>query len=243
MEQNNTNHFLGINWTVRFKNPQFWLAIALSILVPPLAYTGTEFNEVTSWGKFFTILGDGFANPYIVLMMLVGIYNAVIDNTTKGQGDSYIAKQYLRPRTDKDPRYALDWEINLDKKAKAKAQAQKEQQEAQQPSKENEVAKTSDDEHIEGNEQIKDDEQTKDDEIVAVDQSEIVDGAEGNEISNGDVRDEIELNNQTAEDTFGDIDNEIFGDSAEPQEIGNDTDEEYREKQADADIRGTDIRG
>lgn len=129
MERNNTNHFLGINWTVRFKNPQFWLAIALSILVPPLAYTGTEFNEVTSWGKFFDILGDGFANPYIVLMMLVGIYNAVIDNTTKGQGDSYIAKQYLRPRTDYDPKQALDWEINVEKKAKAREQARKEQDE------------------------------------------------------------------------------------------------------------------
>ena len=129
MEQKYTNHFLGINWTVRFKNPQFWLAIALSILVPPLAYTGTEFNEVTSWGKFFDILGDGFANPYIVLMMLVGIYNAVIDNTTKGQGDSYIAKQYLRPRTDYDPKQALDWEINVEKKAKAREQARKEQEE------------------------------------------------------------------------------------------------------------------
>lgn len=129
MEQNNTKNFLGINWTVRFKNPQFWLAIALSILVPPLAYTGTEFNEVTSWGKFFDILGDGFANPYIVLMMLVGIYNAVIDNTTKGQGDSYIAKQYLRPRTDYDPKQALDWEINVEKKAKAREQVRKEQDE------------------------------------------------------------------------------------------------------------------
>ena len=243
MTKKSANHFLGINWTVRAKHPQFWLGIVLSILVPPLAYTGTEFNEVTSWDKFFTILGDGFKNPYIVLMMIVGIYNTIVDKTTKGFSDSYIAKQYLRPRTDKDPRYALDWEVNLDKKAKAKAQAQKEQQEAQQPSKENEVAKTSDDEHIEGNEQIEDDEQTKDDEVIAVDQSEIVDGVEGSEISDGDVRDEIELNNQTAEDTFGDIDNEIFGDSAEPQEIGNDTDEEYREKQADADIRGTDIRG
>lgn len=73
--------------------------------------------------------------------------------------------------------------------------------------------------------------------------SEIVDGINGTEISQGDIQDEIELNNQTAEDTFDDIDNEIFGDSAEPQEIGNDTDEEYREKKADADIRGTDIRG
>lgn len=129
MERNNTNHFLGINWTVRFKNPQFWLAIALSILVPPLAYTGTEFNEVTSWGKFFDILGDGFANPYIVLMMLVGIYNAVVDKTTKGFGDSYIAKQYLKPRTDYDPKQAIDWEVNIDKKAQAKDKVKREQEE------------------------------------------------------------------------------------------------------------------
>lgn len=128
MEQNNAKHFLGINWTVRFKNPQFWLAIALSILVPPLAYTGTEFNEVTSWGKFFDILGDGFANPYIVLMMLVGIYNAVVDKTTKGFGDSYIAKQYLKPRTDYDPKQALDWEINVEKKAQAREEIKSSQQ-------------------------------------------------------------------------------------------------------------------
>lgn len=129
MEQNNVKHFLGINWTVRFKNPQFWLAIALSILVPPLAYTGTEFNEVTSWGKFFDILGDGFANPYIVLMMLVGIYNAVVDKTTKGFGDSYIAKQYLKPRTDYDPKQALDWEVNIEKKAQAKDKVKRGQEE------------------------------------------------------------------------------------------------------------------
>ena len=48
MDKNTSNHFLGINWTVRSKHPQFWLGIVLSILVPPLAYTGTEFNEVTS---------------------------------------------------------------------------------------------------------------------------------------------------------------------------------------------------
>ena len=129
MEQNNTNHFLGINWTVRSKHPQFWLGLILSILVPPLAYTGTEFNEVTSWGKFFTILGDGFKNPYIVLMMLVGIYNTIVDKTTKGFGDSYIAKQYLRPRTDYDPKQALDWEVNVNQKAQAKDKARKEREE------------------------------------------------------------------------------------------------------------------
>ena len=107
----------------------FWLGIVLSILVPPLAYTGTEFNEVTSWGKFFTILGDGFKNPYIVLMMLVGIYNTIVDKTTKGFGDSYIAKQYLKPRTDYDPKQALDWEVKVNQKAQAKDKARKEREE------------------------------------------------------------------------------------------------------------------
>ncbi|RZI01516.1 hypothetical protein EIG99_08665 [Staphylococcus condimenti] len=207
MEQKKPKLFLGINWTVRFKHPQFWIGIILSILVPPLAYTGTEFNEVTSWDKFFAILGDGFKNPYIVLMMIVGIYNTIIDKTTKSFGDSYIAKQYLRPRTDYDPKQALDWEVNTKRQKERK--------------------------DIEENKQS--DEPNND--------VEVVDGIKGKEISNGDMKDEIELNNQTAEDTFGDIDNEVFGDSAEPQEIGNDTDEEYREKKADADIRGTDIRG
>ena len=147
-------NFLGINWKVRVRNPQFWLSVVLSFIVPPLAYAGIEFNEVTTWGKFFSVLGNGFANPYVVAMIIVSLYNSIVDKTTRGFGDTKIAKQYLRPRTDYDPKQALDWEINLDKKAQAKAQAQKEQQEEQQPSKSNEVAKTSTDEHTEGNEQL-----------------------------------------------------------------------------------------
>ena len=147
-------NFLGINWKVRVRNPQFWLSVVLSFIVPPLAYAGIEFNEVTTWGKFFSVLGSGFANPYVVAMIIVSLYNSISDKTTRGFGDTKIAKQYLRPRTDYDPKQALDWEINVNKKAQAKAQAQKEQQEEQQPSKSNEVAKTSADEHTEGNEQL-----------------------------------------------------------------------------------------
>lgn len=147
-------NFLGINWKVRVRNPQFWLSVVLSFIVPPLAYAGIEFNEVTTWGKFFSVLGNGFANPYVVAMIIVSLYNSIVDKTTRGFGDTKIAKQYLRPRTDYDPKQALDWEINVNKKAQAKAQAQKEQQEEQQPSKSNEVAKTSTDEHTEGNEQL-----------------------------------------------------------------------------------------
>lgn len=120
MEQNNTNHFLGINWTVRSKHPQFWISIVLSVLVPPFVYAGIEFNQVTSWQQLFGVLGSGFANPYVVLMIIVSLYNSITDKTTKGFGDSYIAKQYLRPRTDYDPKQALDWEINVEKKAKAR---------------------------------------------------------------------------------------------------------------------------
>ena len=127
MEQNNIKNFLGINWTVRSKHPQFWISIVLSVLVPPFVYAGIEFNQVTSWPQFFGVLGSGFANPYVVLMIIVSLYNSITDKTTKGFGDSYIAKQYLRPRTDYDPKQALDWEINVEKKAKAREQARKEQ--------------------------------------------------------------------------------------------------------------------
>lgn len=129
MEQNNTKNFLGINWTVRSKHPQFWISIVLSLLVPPFVYAGIEFNQVTSWPQFFGVLGSGFANPYVVLMIIVSLYNSITDKTTKGFGDSYIAKQYLKPRTDYDPKQAIDWEVNIDKKAQAKDKVKREQEE------------------------------------------------------------------------------------------------------------------
>ena len=129
MERNNTKHFLGINWTVRSKHPQFWISIVLSVLVPPFVFAGIEFNQVNSWPQFFGVLGSGFANPYVVLMIIVSLYNSITDKTTKGFGDSYIAKQYLKPRTDYDPKQAIDWEINVEKKAKAREQVRKEQDE------------------------------------------------------------------------------------------------------------------
>lgn len=129
MEQNNTKNFLGINWTVRSKHPQFWISIVLSVLVPPFVFAGIEFNQVNSWPQFFGVLGSGFANPYVVLMIIVSLYNSITDKTTKGFGDSYIAKQYLKPRTDYDPKQAIDWEVNIDKKAQAKDKARKQREE------------------------------------------------------------------------------------------------------------------
>lgn len=124
-----TKHFLGINWKVRSKHPQFWISIILSVLVPPFVYAGIEFSQVTSWPQFFSVLFGGFANPYVVLMIIVSLYNSVSDKTTKGFSDSYIARQYLKPRTDYDPKQAIDWEVNLEKKAQAKQQVKQEQEE------------------------------------------------------------------------------------------------------------------
>lgn len=124
-----TKHFLGINWKVRSKHPQFWISIILSVLVPPFVYAGIEFSQVTSWPQFFGVLVGGFANPYVVLMIIVSLYNSITDKTTKGFGDSYIAKQYLKPRTDYDPKQAIDWEVNLEKKEQAKQQVKQEQEE------------------------------------------------------------------------------------------------------------------
>lgn len=125
----NNNHFLGINWKVRASNPQFWLSVILSVLVPPFVYAGIEFSQVTSWPQLISVVGSGFANPYVVVMILVSLYNSITDKTTRGFGDTYIAKQYLKPRTDYDPRQALDWEVNIDKKAQAKDKVKREQEE------------------------------------------------------------------------------------------------------------------
>lgn len=159
MERNNTNHFLGINWTVRSKHPQFWISIVLSVLVPPFVYAGIEFNQVTSWPQFFGVLGSGFANPYVVLMIIVSLYNSITDKTTKGFGDSYIAKQYLKPRTDYDPKQAIDWEVNIDKKAQAKDKVKREQEEK---------LKLEEDERQKENEQMIEKE-PKDDKAIPID--------------------------------------------------------------------------
>lgn len=72
---------------------------------------------------------------------------------------------------------------------------------------------------------------------------EVVDGVDGKEISDGDMKDALEQQDQTAEYSFDAIDNMEFGDKAEPQNVGNDTEEEYKEKVADADIKGDEIKG
>lgn len=200
-------HFLGINWIVRAQNPVWWSKIALSVLGIPVASAGLEFNQITDWGTFFNVLGEAYANPFIVLMIIISLFNSITENTSKGFGDLSATKKILKPYTDKDPNnvFGLIQTVN---------------------------------EHKQDNKQdeVKEDEEEMED-------NEVVDGIDGKEISDGDIQDELEQQEGTAEETFGNIDNLIFGDKAEPQEVGNDSDEELEQSKVDAEIKGEDIKG
>lgn len=89
---------LKINWTVRFRNPQFWVQVAISIFIPILTYFGLEASDLTTWGTLFSLLGRALSNPYVILMIGVSLFNSVIDPVTKGIGDSKRALTYEEPK-------------------------------------------------------------------------------------------------------------------------------------------------
>lgn len=86
-----------INWKVRFKNPAFWVQIALAVIVPILSYFGLKWEELTTWASIGTLLWQAVQNPVVVVAVAVSVYNACIDPTTKGIGDSARALGYDAP--------------------------------------------------------------------------------------------------------------------------------------------------
>ncbi|PAD35989.1 phage holin [Terribacillus saccharophilus] len=87
-----------INWKVRFKNPQFIIQLALSIIVPILAYAGLTAQDLTSWPILFEVVGGAFSNPYVLFLVAVSVYNSVVDNTTRGVSDSAQVMSYDKPK-------------------------------------------------------------------------------------------------------------------------------------------------
>ena len=94
MEKGN---FLGINWQVRAKNPQFWLQIFLGVAVPIGTYFGVTGKDITSWSVLFGLIGQAVSNPYVIAMVAVSVYNAVNDPSTKGVKDGENALEYVKP--------------------------------------------------------------------------------------------------------------------------------------------------
>lgn len=88
---------MNINWKVRLKNPVWWAGIAAAIVLPMLAAMGLEWSDMTSWEAFFAVLKSAFGNPATLAAVLVSLWNAVIDPTTKGVRDSERALRYTCP--------------------------------------------------------------------------------------------------------------------------------------------------
>lgn len=87
-----------INLKVRFKNPMFYVQLVLSILTPILAYSGLTATDLTTWAKLGEVLLQAISNPYVLSLVIVSVYNALVDPTTKGFGDSENALTYDKPK-------------------------------------------------------------------------------------------------------------------------------------------------
>lgn len=86
-----------INWKVRFKNPAFWVQIAVAIVVPILAYLGMSWDDMTTWSALWGIFVEAIKNPVIIVSVAVSVWNAINDPTTSGLSDSTQAMSYDEP--------------------------------------------------------------------------------------------------------------------------------------------------
>ena len=86
-----------INWKVRLKNPVFWVQIVVAIVLPILAYLGLSWEDMTSWSALGGIFLEAVKNPVILVSVLVSVWNAINDPTTKGLSDSQRAMEYHKP--------------------------------------------------------------------------------------------------------------------------------------------------
>ena len=92
---------MGINWKIRLKNPMFYVQIILSVIMPVLAYMGLTLQDLTTWSAVWSVFTQAVSNPYVLGMVIVSVYNAVIDPTTTGITDSRKAMEYFKPNSEK----------------------------------------------------------------------------------------------------------------------------------------------
>lgn len=89
-----------LNWKVRFnkKNILFIAQVIISVVIPVLAYFGLQASDLTTWSKVWETFVQAISNPYVVVMAIVSLFNAVTDPTTKGISDSTSALSYTQPK-------------------------------------------------------------------------------------------------------------------------------------------------
>ncbi len=82
-----------INWKVRLKNKQFWLALVPAVLLLAQAAAGV-FGYALDLGG----LGDKLLAVVNALFVVLSILGIVTDPTTRGVGDSAQALTYKEPK-------------------------------------------------------------------------------------------------------------------------------------------------
>lgn len=87
-----------INWKVRLKNPVFWVGLAVAIVLPILTSLGMSWEDMTTWAALGDALLQAVKNPVILVSVLVSVWNAINDPTTKGLSDSAQALTYDKPK-------------------------------------------------------------------------------------------------------------------------------------------------
>lgn len=82
-----------INWTVRFKNKTFWLA-----LIPAALLFIQAVAKVFDFELDFGELGNNLTAVVNTVFALLAVLGVVVDPTTKGTSDSEQAMTYGEPK-------------------------------------------------------------------------------------------------------------------------------------------------
>lgn len=77
-----------MNIAVRFKNAQFIIRTAISILLPALVYLGIEWQSLTTWGAVGQAGVEIISNPIVVGLIIINVLNIFPDPVVKGLSDS-----------------------------------------------------------------------------------------------------------------------------------------------------------
>ncbi len=86
-----------INWTVRFKNKNFWLA-----MIPALILVVQTVAALFGFSLELGDLGDKLLAIVNAVFTLLAILGIVTDPTTDGMGDSDRALGYVEPWSDQE---------------------------------------------------------------------------------------------------------------------------------------------
>lgn len=86
-----------INWKVRFKNPAFYLNLAIAIFTPIFMYMGLSWEDMTTWAALGGVLLEAVRNPVVFVAVIVSIANTLNDPTTPGLDDSVRSMGYKKP--------------------------------------------------------------------------------------------------------------------------------------------------